>query len=127
MKISILVIALISVSLIYILEQNNDYDEVKNNHASIEFDQTTHDFGNIKEAYGSVDHTFEFTNNGTSELIVQDVKTSCGCTTPEWTRELVKPGEKGFITAEYDPNNRSGIFNKSLTIVSNAYSQQMSG
>jgi len=31
-----------------------------------------------------------------------DVKTSCGCTIPEWPRKPVKPGAKGEIKVKYD-------------------------
>jgi hypothetical protein len=117
MKISFLIIVLISLPLFYGLAQNEG--------PSIKFEKTSHDFGNIKEAGGNVTYKFEFTNNGTSELIVQSVRPSCGCTTTGWTKEPVKPGEKGFVTAVYNPTNRPGKFNKSLTIVSNANPQQL--
>jgi len=92
---------------------------------SINFEKTTHDFGNIKEADGPVTYNFTFTNNGTSELIIQTVKPSCGCTTPGWTKEPVKPGETGIITAVYNPRNRPGQFNKSLSIVANTTTPSM--
>jgi len=117
MKISSLVITLICLPLFYSLAQSGG--------PSIKFEKTSHDFGNIKEANGNVEYKFEFTNNGTSELIVQNVRPSCGCTTTGWTREPVKPGTKGFITAVYNPKNRPGKFNKSLTIISNANPPQM--
>jgi hypothetical protein len=97
--------------------------QVQINGPSIKFDETTHDFGNFKEADGSVEHTFEFTNNGTAELIIESVKASCGCTTPEWTKSPIIPGGKGTIKAAYNPEKRPGPFNKSLTIGSNAISQ----
>ena len=111
MKIIILIIGLACLPLIFNLvkddnpelKPNNDPVSIQNSESSIVFLKTTYDFGDIKEADGSVTHTFEFTNNGNSPLIVQDVKSSCGCTTPDWTREPVKPGEKGTITAEYNP------------------------
>jgi len=92
---------------------------------SINFEETSHDFGDIREADGNVSYQFEFTNTGTSELIIQSVRPSCGCTTTGWTKEPVKPGEKGFVTAVYNPMNRPGMFNKSLTIISNANPPQM--
>lgn len=117
MKISTLLIVLIYLPFIFAKAQNNG--------PLIKFEKTSHDFGEIKEADAHVAYTFEFTNNGTSVLIVQDVRVSCGCTTPEWTREPIKPGGKGFITAEFDPKNRPGSFNKSLTVISNSNAQQI--
>ncbi len=88
--------------------------------ASISFKETVHDFGDIKEADGNVIHKFEFTNTGSEPLIVQNVTPSCGCTTPTWTKEPVMPGEKGYISAEFNPSGRPGHFDKYITVQSNA-------
>lgn len=90
----------------------------------IKFDNSIHNFGQIKEQDGPVSHTFWFANNGDSLLVVNDVLVSCGCTTPDWTRTPVKPGERGFIKVEYDPVGQPGDINKYLTIKSNALVQQ---
>ncbi|HYQ56098.1 MAG TPA: DUF1573 domain-containing protein, partial [Draconibacterium sp.] len=45
------------------------------------------------------------------------------CTTPSWTREPVAPGENGSIVVSYNPKNRPGSFNKSVTVSSNAENQ----
>lgn len=88
--------------------------------ASFNFEHTSFDFGVVKEENGPVTHRFAFTNQGDTPLIVKGVKSSCGCTTPDWTREPVAPGEKGYIIARYDPRNRPGAFRKSMHIQSNA-------
>lgn len=92
----------------------------QNGGPSIKFETTTHDFGTILEADGSVEYTFEFTNNGNAPLVISDVTSSCGCTTPSWTNKPVLPGQKGTLTAVYDPFKRPGKFHKSMTIISNA-------
>ncbi|MFY0654781.1 MAG: DUF1573 domain-containing protein [Cyclobacteriaceae bacterium] len=86
----------------------------------IEFAEGTHNFGEVKEEDGPITHEFEFTNTGESPIIISNVKASCGCTTPGWSKEPVMPGEKGFVKAQYNPRNRPGAFKKSLTITSNA-------
>jgi hypothetical protein len=83
------------------------------------FEQTTHDFGAIEEEQGPVAFVFNFVNKGNAPLVIQGVQPSCGCTTPDWTKEPVLPGKSGFIRAEFNPKNRPGAFNKSLTITSN--------
>ena len=88
--------------------------------ASSTFEEETFDFGKVKEDKGPVEHKFVFTNSGDAPLVIQGVRASCGCTTPAWSKEPVPPGEKGFITAKYNPKNRPGSFHKSLTITSNA-------
>lgn len=86
----------------------------------IEFSKTTHDFGEVAEEDGAIKYQFKFKNTGDQPVKITDVKASCGCTTPGWTRELVMPGAEGFITAQYNPRNRPGQFKKSLRITSNA-------
>ncbi len=88
--------------------------------AKIEYSKDTHDFGTVEETGGPVEYRFVFTNKGTVPLQIQDVKASCGCTTPSWTREPVLPGKTGHIVAKYNPANRPGAFTKTLTITSNA-------
>lgn len=86
----------------------------------ISFSEQLYDFGNFKEADGKVTRKFEFINTGGSDLIVQNVTVSCGCTAPRWTREPVPPGGKGFVAATYDPTGRPGSFRKYITVVSNS-------
>lgn len=84
------------------------------------FDKTTHDFGKFNEADGRVTTTFTFTNEGMVPLVLTNVRASCGCTTPKWTREPIEPGQKGEITVTYNPAGRPGRFQKTVTITSNA-------
>lgn len=83
--------------------------------AQIQFDQMTHDFGTLEEG-AKATHVFQFSNTGQAEVRLHSVKASCGCTTPSWTREPVKPGERGRIEVTYDSKNRPGPFNKSITV-----------
>jgi hypothetical protein len=87
---------------------------------SLQFEKKIHDFGSVKENGGVVAYTFEFTNNGAQPLVIHNVRASCGCTTPEWTRTPIQPGAKGTLKATFDPRNRPGNFNKSITVTSNA-------
>lgn len=86
----------------------------------IKFNKNSHDFGMITETNGNATTVFEFTNTGVKPLIIRNVSSSCGCTTPEWTKKPVLPGQKGTIKAIYNPKNRPGSFNKSITVYSNA-------
>lgn len=86
----------------------------------IKFDKTTHDFGKINEADGRVTTVFTFRNEGMSPLVLNNVRASCGCTTPKWTKEPVEPGQEGQITVTYNPNGRPGHFQKTITVTSNA-------
>ena len=71
------------------------------------------------EEAGPQSYSFEFVNSGTTDLLITRVMASCGCTTPEWTKSPVKPGEKGFVAATYDPRNRPNKFKKTVTVYTN--------
>ena len=86
---------------------------------NISFEKSEHNFGDIEEKGGKVSHKFMFTNNGKNPLRILSVKPSCGCTTPDWTKDEIKPGNQGYIIAEYNPKGRPGVFRKSLSIVTN--------
>ena len=83
---------------------------------SISFLNLEHDFGTINEDDGPQTYSFEFTNTGSQPLIINNVNASCGCTTPSWSKVPVMPGGKGYIEAMYDPKNRPGVFNKTVTV-----------
>lgn len=85
---------------------------------SIVFTSTVHDYGTVVQASdGSCQFTFK--NKGKAPIVLNDVKASCGCTVPEWTRTPVAPGETGTIKVTYNTNN-VGAFTKSITVNSNA-------
>jgi hypothetical protein len=86
----------------------------------IVFDHTIYNFGKIAESIKFASHRYPFTNTGNKTLFIQQVHTSCGCTTPDWTRDSIPPGGKGFIEARYETTNRIGDFKKSISVYSNA-------
>lgn len=86
----------------------------------IAFTTDVHDFGEIQESNGPVTYEFKYTNNGKTPLVIHNVQASCGCTTPEWTRTPVQPNANGVIKVTFNPQNRPGSFNKTITIQSNA-------
>lgn len=85
---------------------------------SIIFQSIVHDYGTIVQG-GDGGCEFTFMNKGKAPIILNEVKASCGCTTPDWTRTPVAPGEKGTIKVTYNTNN-VGTFLKSITVSSNA-------
>lgn len=87
--------------------------------SEIVFENTIHDFGNINEGT-MASYEFIFTNTGKVPLIISNVQPSCGCTTPEWSKEPVASGAKGKIKAIYNTYGRPGNFQKYITVKSNA-------
>ncbi|HEY3389738.1 MAG TPA: DUF1573 domain-containing protein, partial [Prolixibacteraceae bacterium] len=87
--------------------------------ADIQFEKMDYSFGKIKEEGGLANYNFKFTNTGKIPLIIQGVEASCGCTTPEWSKEPILPGKPGFIKVSYNPEMRPGVFTKSITVNAN--------
>ncbi len=92
---------------------------IGNAQPKIQFEKTTHDFGKIKEEGGKVTGKFEFTNVGTEDLLLTNVRPGCGCTAANYTKEAIAPGQKGYIEATYNPYNRPGNFNKNIRVTTN--------
>ena len=84
------------------------------NDAEIEFEKTTYHFGEL-EYKGEGNCTFKFANPGEKPLVIQHVKTSCGCTVPKWPRKPLKTGESGEILISYDTSH-PGVFVKTITV-----------
>lgn len=109
-KISLLLIAMV-VSLTCLMAQNGG--------GAAKFVSLSHDFGKVAEEVGSVTCEFQFTNTGSKPLIIQDIRTSCGCTTPSYTKDPILPGKKGSIKVTYSTTGRIGSFDKRITVFTN--------
>ena len=85
----------------------------------VSFSQTTFDFGTIGEKDGNVTHDFIITNNSDKPLVINSVQTSCGCTTPNYTREPINPKKSGIISVSYNPLGNSGNISKTISVTTN--------
>ncbi len=83
----------------------------------LSFKEDVFDFGKIPQGK-PVTHTFVFTNKGKVPLSLNNVNASCGCTTPVWDKETIKPGESGKIIVGYN-SAAEGPFDKPVSIVYN--------
>ena len=86
--------------------------------AKISFKNETVDYGKIVKGSDGV-RVFEFTNTGDAELVITNVKSSCGCTVPKKPEQPIAPGASGSIEVKYD-TNRVGPIRKTVTVYSNA-------
>lgn len=82
----------------------------------IRFNEVVHDFGRIKEESNDVVHVFEFKNVSNHKIVITKVETSCGCTTPEWSRDSIVPGGTGYVKAFYNPEGKKGNFQKYMYV-----------
>lgn len=88
----------------------------------IEFKAETIDYGTVSKGDDSGLRVFEFTNTGDAELVINDVKSSCGCTVPSKPTEPILPGKTGKIEVQYNMN--PGPISKTITVTSNATNKQ---
>lgn len=89
--------------------------------AKIEFEETTHDFGEFDESDGNQVCVFTYTNTGTAPLVLNQVRGSCGCTVPSYTKKPLQPGDTGTIKVTYKVGGTyPGRFMKTVTVRSNA-------
>lgn len=90
--------------------------------AVIVFDTLVHDFGTIIEGERVVCY-FDYRNDGDADLLITAVEASCGCTTPDWSHEPLKPGEKESLAIIFDASGRNGEQRKLVTVKTNASNQ----
>ncbi len=80
------------------------------------FDRTTADLGTISEDDAPVAVEFPFRNGGTSPVVVTQVRTTCGCTIPEYPREPIRPGAGGTIRVTFHPKGHPGALHRSVRV-----------
>jgi len=85
--------------------------------SQVKWNVDSYDFGEIKQNI-PVDATFELENIGNAPLIIQNVTASCGCTTAEYQKAPIMPGQKAKVGATFDAK-KLGKFSKSLTVTLN--------
>lgn len=86
--------------------------------AKIEFKSDTIDYGSVSKDSDNGVRVFEFTNTGTSDLIISDVKSTCTCAVPTKPKGPIAPGKSGKIEIKY--NLTPGPIRKTITVHSNA-------
>ncbi len=88
------------------------------NLAAFSFEKEFFDFGDITQGE-IVEHVFKFTNTGSIPLIITNTHVTCGCTTPQYTKEPIAPGEAGEILVKFNSTGKVGVQNKRITINAN--------
>lgn len=89
-------------------------------------DPLEYDFGKIRQSDGVVSTTFNVFNNGSEDVNIDDVLTSCTCTSAEIDTKLIRPGERGTLKVSFDPNfhyEDDGRFFRTATIKSNVHGE----
>lgn len=94
------------------------FDTSMQNNATIFLKETGFEFGKIK--VGEIKtHNFEIKNTGTDTLIIRQVRTSCGCTVANLSKDKIAPGKTAQLKVTYNTAGATkGINNKPITIIS---------
>lgn len=85
---------------------------------AINFETREHDFGDMTQGE-SVSYTFKYTNDKVEPLILESVKASCGCTTPNWSRAPLMKGKSGELKVVFNSTGKSNGFYKQIFVTSN--------
>lgn len=85
----------------------------------IEWLGKTYDFGTFDEDLGNVSCDIKFVNAGDSDVVITNVRPTCGCTASKYTQTAVAPGDTGVITLTYNPKGRPGKFSKDVIVNAN--------
>jgi hypothetical protein len=83
----------------------------------LQLKESGYSFGKIPQGRPVI-HVFEIVNTGKEPLLLENVQASCGCTTPEWSREPIAAGASAPIKVGYNAY-AEGRFNKTVTILYN--------
>ena len=73
-----------------------------------------HDFGEF-EQFDIQQVAFKFKNNSGEAVVVDNVRTTCGCTSPDWSDEPIPADSTSVITIEYDAR-KIGFFYKKVKV-----------
>lgn len=84
----------------------------------INFKESEFNYGKIIQGE-KVSHSFSFTNDGKSNLIIVSAKASCGCTVAQPPKDPIPPGGTGKIDVVFDSNNKAGVVSKTITVLTN--------
>ena len=100
-------------------EEKRLAEEAAANMTTMTFNELSHEFGTVKE---DTKHLYNFvvTNTGKKPLFIQDVKASCGCTTPKKPEKAIAPGKSDIIAVEFHPKvGQLGRQDKTVTVMAN--------
>ena len=76
--------------------------------------EVEHDFGSIRR--GKTERfVFQFQNLLDEPIVLETVRTTCGCTAADWPEAPIEAGATGDVVIEFDAN-RDGVFRKKITV-----------
>ncbi|MEX0983360.1 MAG: DUF1573 domain-containing protein [Bacteroidales bacterium] len=111
-----LIIPILTLLLVSCIPKNEK--EAISSGQELYFAESTYDFGEMMED-GPGTHKIEFKNIGEEPVVINRVRSSCGCTIPSWPKAPIEPGSTGEIEVKYN-TALVGPFRKTVYIYSTA-------
>jgi len=81
--------------------------------------ETKKDFGKVKKG-DVVSAEYEFINEGNQPLIITNYETECSCTTADFPKQPIPPGQSGKITVKFDTKSAYDRQDRKVQIISNS-------
>ena len=122
-KFAFVTLALVGMSFVAAAPSGTSQDPataIQDDGKVVTVDKTVHDFGTINQSDGVQSATFVITNNTDAPVLITSARASCGCTASDWTKAPIEPEDTGTVTANFNPRNQSGPFEKTVTIYTNS-------
>jgi len=91
---------------------------------SLVFENNSYDFGLVVQG-DPVEYAFTFSNRGDQPLLIDRVKSSCGCTAVLASTRELEPGETGEIKATFNSSQFRGPVSKEISVYSNDRQQSV--
>ncbi|MES2568025.1 MAG: DUF1573 domain-containing protein [Bacteroidota bacterium] len=84
----------------------------------LKFEDQKKNFGFVKKGE-IVKINFYFTNKGNQPVLITDVKAECSCTTVEFPKQPIAPGQSGKITVQFNTKTVYDRQDRIVEIISN--------
>lgn len=80
------------------------------------FQKTDYDFGTVAKN-AEVNYRFELTNIYKENLVIRGVRSSCGCTTPTLSQNVINSRESGYVNAKFNTDRFVGSRSAIITVM----------
>ncbi|MBP7808978.1 MAG: DUF1573 domain-containing protein [Bacteroidia bacterium] len=87
--------------------------------AKLKFTEAKKDLGKVKKG-DIVSADYEFKNEGDQPLIITNFEVECSCTTVDFPKQPIAPGQSSKLTVKFDTKSAYDRQDRKVVIISNA-------
>jgi hypothetical protein len=99
---------------------NGTVEQQKLDNPEFLFENLSYDFGEITQG-DQMNYIFYFKNVGNSNLLIYNVKATCGCTSSTFSEAPILPEAEGEIVVIFDSKGKSGRVSNYVVVSANTY------